>query len=558
MSSIDFRHVGLGALLSEGRLRVPINQREYSWEDYHARALCSDFSDAIRNGKDSYFLGTVVLTSLENGALEVVDGQQRLATTTMLLAAIRDIFSARSETRLVTSIENDYLFRIDPDTEQETPKLTLNLKDNAFFIEYILRKQSPSVSVETPSIRKIREAAIEIRRFIEDSIKPLSDGSKKETLKSWLGFVRDRARVIVLTVPDDVNAYVMFETLNDRGLKVSQADLVKNYIFGRAGDRVREAQTRWTSMMTSLESIGEDDSAIDYLRFMCSLANGLTRERDVFQTIKERVSSQHAALQFAEQLEIFAADYAAMLSPDHPKWNDYPSTMRSSLATLNLFGVTQIRHLMLAVTHHYAKTEADKAFRLFVNWVVRFFIAGGGRGGRLEDLYAKLANAIHTGNEIKTAKDLSDRMAPNTASDDEFKQAFAICHIGKSKLARYYLDTIERKLIGEQNCELVANSDTSVVNLEHIMPLSSDGRWDGYEPETVSAYCTRLGNMVLMNARKNTSLDKKPFSEKRAIYKSSPFTLTSMVSKYEAWGPDQINERQALLAKHAVSTWPNR
>src|SRR5271157_3238260 len=88
-SKIGFEHKGIGAVLSQNRLRVPLNQREYAWEDEHVQELFSDFSGAIDNDQPTYFLGTIVLTS-GGDEPEVSDGQQRLATSMILLTAIRD------------------------------------------------------------------------------------------------------------------------------------------------------------------------------------------------------------------------------------------------------------------------------------------------------------------------------------------------------------------------------------------------------------------------------------------------------------------------------------
>ena len=98
---------------------------------------------------------------------------------------------------------------------------------------------------------------------------------------------------------------------------------------------------------------------------------------------------------------------------------------------------------MLAVAHHFNKSEADKAFRLFVDWIVRMFIAGSGRVGRVENIYATLAHNIHTQTNIRTAKALSDRMAGSIANDKDFEEAFARAHVSKTKLARYYLSMLE-------------------------------------------------------------------------------------------------------------------
>jgi uncharacterized protein with ParB-like and HNH nuclease domain len=90
---IDFQHKGIGEVLLHKRLKVPPNQREYSWELRHVQALLEDFANAIAKGPVTYFLGTMMLTLAGSGDIpEVADGQQRLATTTMILAAIRDHF----------------------------------------------------------------------------------------------------------------------------------------------------------------------------------------------------------------------------------------------------------------------------------------------------------------------------------------------------------------------------------------------------------------------------------------------------------------------------------
>lgn len=102
---IGFEHKGIGAVIAHNRLAVPLNQREYSWKDEHVQELLTDFANAIANNKGTYFLGTIVLTRGESEIPEVSDGQQRLATTSILLAAIRDYFFKKGDTIRARSIE---------------------------------------------------------------------------------------------------------------------------------------------------------------------------------------------------------------------------------------------------------------------------------------------------------------------------------------------------------------------------------------------------------------------------------------------------------------------
>ncbi len=521
--------------------------------------LCSDlFSAEKRN--TPYFLGTVVLTRGPQETFVVVDGQQRLATTTIILAVMRDILDERNEKQLVTAIEGDFLFRIDRSTEATAPKLTLNVRDNEVFRSRILLNpkdphRNAAKPSSAPSNQKILDAANAVRKFLKSKVDNIP--SPKDYLKAWLNLIEFSAMVIVLKLPSDGNAYRMFETLNDRGLKVSQADLVKNYLFGKAEAREPEVIEKWSSMISTLEQIGEQDAAIDYLRFVCSMMYGLTTRSDVFDRVKENITSQQSAIQFAFQIESLAVDYAAILSPDHPKWNDYASSVRRSIKTLAQLEVSQIRHLMLAVSHHFSRSEADKALRMFVNWIVRLFIAGAGKVGRLESNYAALAHAIYERKQPATADTLLAAIKPYLATDEEFRQAFAVARVSQGKLARYYLDSIERHKSNDTEADLVPNEDTNAVNLEHVIPRNfTPEKWPHLDKEQAESLFNRLGNMALLNAKKNAKIGDFGFEEKRTALSESGFSLTKTIADNKKWGLEEVEQRQLALAEIALKTWP--
>jgi uncharacterized protein with ParB-like and HNH nuclease domain len=129
---IGFEQVGLGAILRQNQLVVPPNQREYAWTDREVKQLFQDFARSINQG--DYFLGTIVTIPRVNGALEVVDGQQRLATTAILLAAIRDYLKEMNEEMLVESIDNEFLTGIDRSKRERVARLKLNIDDNELCI----------------------------------------------------------------------------------------------------------------------------------------------------------------------------------------------------------------------------------------------------------------------------------------------------------------------------------------------------------------------------------------------------------------------------------------
>ena len=252
----------------------------------------------------------------------------------------------------------------------------------------------------------------------------------------------------------------------------------------------------------------------------------------------------------------FSGDYAAMLSRDHSKWNIYPASVRNSLRTLGVFNVTQVRHLILAVTHYFAPRETEKTFRMIVSWIVRLMIASAGKVGRVEDRYAKLAHRVHTDSSFRTARSLAEEIVPDLATDEEFEAAFAIARVKKPQLARYYLDTLERQIVGEARPELIPNDDTSVVNLEHIVPQNPSVPWDTLTLEEANVLCTRLGNQALIFADDNVEAGIEPFDVKRPYFERSNFKLTTKIEECDKWTGEEITARQAEMAKIAVRSWP--
>src|SRR5215475_12700686 len=127
-----FEQAGLASVLKQNKLAVPSNQRDYAWTDRQVEQLFQDLAKAMNDGAD-YFLGAIVTIPREDNVLEVVDGQQRLATTAVLLAAMRDHLSMRGEKMLVESINNEFLTSIDRRNRSRVPNLQLNVDDKELF-----------------------------------------------------------------------------------------------------------------------------------------------------------------------------------------------------------------------------------------------------------------------------------------------------------------------------------------------------------------------------------------------------------------------------------------
>jgi hypothetical protein len=554
---IHFEHKGVGDLISQNRLVVPVNQREYSWEAEHVDDLFSDFANAIAKNKGSYFLGTIVLTKGGGEWPEVSDGQQRLATTTILLAAIRDYFYSRDDKVRAAAISQKYLCITDLKTTETAPRLRLNTDDNEFFRKYVISdpgSQDRAIKPSKDSHRKIANGAVIAAKFVQSLLTPHKEAVHVDRLVELVTFVAEGAQIIVLRVPDHLNAFVMFETLNDRGLKASQADLLKNHLLSYCGDRINEGQQKWAKMVGVLESLGQEEITVTYLHHLVINKFGPTREREVFDKIKGSVNNQLRAIEFLDDMADGANHYAALFNSDHKKWNEYGTTTKRNISTINRdLRVEQIRPLMFAVARNFSLEEAKRTFRLFVFWSVRFLIAGG-RGGLLDRNYSLRAQEITNGT-IKTAAELTTKLAEILPSDAVFSTAFSEAKISQSWLARYLLRALEQAIKGELEPEFVPSDEESAINLEHILPEHPDSSWS-IDPAVAAAWCKRIGNLVLLQAKKNTLVGNSSYGAKRKILAQSAFTLTSEAAKSPTWGTQEIGERQNKLSKIAIKAWP--
>lgn len=141
-------------------------------------------------------------------------------------------------------------------------------------------------------------------------------------------------------------------------------------------------------------------------------------------------------------------------------------------------------------------------------------------------------------------------------SDAQFEAEFSTARVSKNSLARYYLRAMELQVQGDPEPQFIPNEDTTAINLEHILPENPGPGWGHLDPETAAAYHRRIGNMVLLQATRNTRVRNSSFADKRPVLTASAYKLTQEAGKVSAWGLKEITERQKNLAAIALKTWP--
>lgn len=543
---------GIGGVLKSRRFRVPAYQRSYAWETDHVEALLNDIKEAIDNKEREYFLGSVVVTSADNGRYEVVDGQQRLTTISLVIAAIKEIFQRDDDHEVVVSVKSDFLASTDRRTKEREPKLILNEVDNEIYQDLIESfGQVDEKKVRRQSHKRLLSAAKRCEKYLSELC--IKSKDSEEELHSWLDYIETSLKVIVVTAPDDSNAFVIFETLNDRGLELAISDLVKNYLFHKSGEKIEETKNRWLSMVSTLESASDDPLTVTYIRHFTMARYGLVRERDLFSLLKTKITSKKGSLKFSTELADTVRIYTALLNTDHEYWSDFSSDVAYSVSTFNLLGMTQIRPLLLALLDKFPPKKVSEAFRRLVSAAVRYQMVGGVGGGTLEKVYSDTAKAV-TEEKIKTPTEVIQAFK-NVPSDSAFLSAFSIASISKQKIARYYLRELEIAQAGA-NAETIPNYDTNSVNLEHVLPLTPDPIWENsFTQDEMRSYQRRIGNLAIMSAKINSTIGNGCFEDKKEHYSDSAFKFTKSISETDSWNKNAIDDRQKQMAEIAVKHW---
>ncbi|MDH4081165.1 MAG: DUF262 domain-containing HNH endonuclease family protein [Nitrospira sp.] len=556
---LDARLDGIGHVLSDRTIIVPPYQRPYSWTDEHITDLLRDLSDAIRYKDTEYFLGTVVFTKNNEGAHFVIDGQQRLATVSIIICAIRNYFDCVNDKERADGIHQGYLARKELRGLTETAHLKLIAADNVFYEKEVLGRSAKTKSSTRKKMNPASHTRLEnALRLATEHVNSIAKQTQEpaQVLLDWVEYIRDKAKVIVVEVNDEAGAYTIFEVLNDRGLDLSVSDLLKNFVFRIAEDKVGESQEHWTTMTAVLEASGAEEKDLrTFIRHVWASQYGLTREKELYDSIRKTITSKQRAVDFAKELSEQAAVYAGLANPSDEFWKHYGATVRQSIEALGILKAIQIRPLVLAILKRFNDKEVNRALPMLVCWTVRFLVVGKVGSGPLENGYSERAKEVSAGT-IKTAKSLFTASMSFLASDDEFEQAFKTARVSANYLGRYYFRALEQTATSASTRELVINPSEESVTLEHIMPQAREPHWKHITAEQHKAYLKRIGNLALLDKDLNEYSGNLSFGEKKKALSKSQITLTQEIAESATWDVKAIDARQVRLAKLAVSTWP--
>ena len=456
------------------------------------------------------------------GRKAVIDGQQRLATTCLLLGAIRDEYRLRDEERYADSIHGDYIGRFDRDAGNDQPMLILNTDDRDFVQRFVVERDASARPVG--SSQEMLAASFEflskkVREFCAEA-----GATWKARLDQFVKYLDESAQVIVISVATEADAFLIFETLNDRGADLTVADLLKNFLFSQSATRLDEVRDAWTKTLSALETPSVGNTRFNlFARHYMSSRRGVVRERELYARIKDEVSSPATCVEFANELVRNAHLYAAILSTDSEYWGDYDEPVRAGAQVLTDLSLEQSRPMLLAVLATWQQAEISRFLTAMVSWSVRGLASGVLGAGQAERAFCLAAKDIRAGRFLTAEAILKephiDALIPTDAA---FEAAFADWRVTRGAVARYLLRCLEMQQRGDAEPELVVNSDPEKLNLEHILPKSPrQSDWPHFDADEQKLLLHRIGNLCLLQKGPNGRIGNKPWTAKQPVLAAS-------------------------------------
>ncbi|MCD6389145.1 MAG: DUF262 domain-containing protein [Desulfobulbaceae bacterium] len=547
-------------LMGNGLLyRVPPFQRDYSWSNDEWDDLWQDITALRESGAgSSHYLGYLVLQSSDSKHFDIIDGQQRITTLSVLtLAAIALLQEQATEEnqddrKRAEQLRSSYIGYLDPVTLIPQAKLTLNRHNDRFYQNYLVPlERLPQRGLNT-SEHLLRKAFIWFRDRLKDDI-----GTSGKEVVRFIDSIVDLVFFTVITVTDELNAFTVFETLNARGVRLSATDLLKNYLFsvvsreGAHDTELQNLEERWEGIVGLLGS----ESFPEFLRIFWNSRHKLVRKSHLFKTIRRDILTKGDTFTLIRELDNHARIYAALRNPQESTWD---TNERDYLRQLQMFNVRQPLALLLAAYDRLGEDDRD-GFRRILRTITiisfRYNVICNLPSNEQEKVYNNIAQQISAGT-LDAAGGIIQALQPIYPEDRIFRTAFAekelrTTNSRNKKVVRYILFSIERHCSGS-----TYDFESATYSLEHILPEHPEQGWDIFDDTHHTRCVYLLGNMALLAAATNRELGNKSYQEKKEIYLQSEFDTTRGISKHFAeWTPDTIRSRQSWMAKQACSKW---
>ncbi|WP_154569264.1 DUF262 and DUF1524 domain-containing protein [Helicobacter pylori] len=533
----------------KNQLVIPIYQRVYSWEKEQCKQLWDDIIKIGGDDKmDGHFIGSIlyVLDSIthSDNTLLIIDGQQRLTTITLLLTALRNHLSDEDEFLEKFShqkIQNDYLINSDKDGDKKF-RLILSESDKDTLLSLIDKdRRKPS----EPSLK-----IMENFKLFEEWIRKNTD--KLETIFKGL----EKLTIVWISLGKKDDPQLVFESMNSKGMELTQTDLIRNYIVMETEIEKQEGfyNKYWRAME---EEFKQNKKLFD--RFVRHYLTIKTREipniSKVYVTLKDYRQKEGIGIEdLLKDLQKYCRYFCQIVFKKEAN-----KDLNKALGFLVDLEMDVVYPLLLELYSDYSdgvlsKDDFRRSIALIESYICRRTVCGLGTNS-LNKVFPSFTKHIQKNEYFESLKVhfgyLTEKQRfPN---NDEFKKFFITIDFYKLKKNRYFFERLE-------NFDRKERVYTHEYTTEHIMPQTLTEEWkkdlgENFQ-EIHDKYLHTIGNLTLTGY--NPEYSNKSFQEKQGMekgFKDSPLRLNQGLRDLESFGEEEIKKRANDLADLALKIW---
>lgn len=515
---------------------IPKYQRPYSWNEDNVSELISDVADAFESNLTEYFIGSIITIEKGKKIYDIVDGQQRLTTLTLIFAALRNqILNETAKAEIQKKILPINALTDEP----EQPRLKVRNKEHLFFYEHILLGKPLD---KDHILAEIEHKFIVNLATIENYFK-----EKDETyLKKYANYLLQNVYVVFVNTDSFESAYRLFNVLNARGLSLSNGDLLKNQLFGIANSEIEQSKVeQYWNQLEDVIKIKNLDSFLGHYR---TALKSTKSKKDLYQEYVDYLKENNiSAEDFCKNLVTSSKNYNKL------RTNNFDDNKTKKIIQ-SLFNVSYDEWIP-AVLAYMNNPIDDMSFYEYVeliekityqNWVRRL-----GRAKR-NTVYYNVISKINAGTNKEEISSLVYGFTNNT----EFFNLLTSNVYGMS-----YAKAILLRIDSARQDDSVIKTYSGSISIEHILPqTANDVYWSSrFNEIEVLENVHKLGNLVLLSGRKNSQAQNYSFDRKKEIYtrknETTSFDLTKEVCDTDEWNLEIIQKRQNELIEFAKKLW---
>ena len=561
---INSEEVNIRSILTyDLHYEIPLFQRDFSWNDENIDEFMNDLIQHYDDcPNEEYYFGIIFLHETDKkDKFVVIDGQQRLTTASIFLIVARDLFKNLKITNIANELNRHIFYDFN-----KNPRLKLNNRNNEYFINHIVNRPiDKSIDSQYVALtnKKLGNSYEKIYKILRKMIDESNNGDLKvhKLVQHFL-----KSFVVTVNTIHPKDKHRIFDSVNNKGLKLSENDFVKNSLFEiieRNDGDLEYCHNQWIKMLTNIENARVDINK--FLRDYLIAYHKRVQKKYVSQTIIEIVKKKiMTSTELIDKLCEVSLNYYYMVNP--PSHFTAHAKLFNNLYALKILESKSVYPVLLL---GYDKLNSIEKFERLTEIITKFFFRSrticNTEANTMEKIMGDVCNILKTDDQHSLGNCDVIKLIISYLIDsppyhkNDFKDYFKVFNTSSDLVASYVLLEINNEMSGDKK-------KSSNFFIDHIMPKSLGRDWKSYlksklnienDLELINThkdYLSKIANMtpisndIIMDS--NSSYSTK-FNN---IYKKSDYIITKKLNADE-WSTDEIDARQKSFADHADMIW---